>query len=148
MPFYYNERRQAVDGGSKFGLTLSISGPGGGWESPPSNLDLAFRQVGHTLGHVPERFPFPQAGDRRWRPFVRPAMETEATYQPILELVDGKGRRYGDAIAYGRFDGGRLKGGRILYAWFGLLETGEADVLLFDIFDLLAKELDKRNPGG
>jgi hypothetical protein len=63
-PFFYDQSGQAVSRSSEFGLTLK-----GGWENPPADAGLHFVQPQHLLQHIPQQFPFPAAGDLRWRPF-------------------------------------------------------------------------------
>ena len=126
-PFYYDESGQAVNRSSRFGLTLR-----GAWESPPTDTKLNFVQPQRYLSHVPEKFPFPTSGDQRWRPFF--AGDKHSRHTSLLVLRDADDNYLGDAVAYAELKGG----GRILYAWFTLLNGPYADALLYDLFDFVA----------
>jgi hypothetical protein len=158
MPFHYNEQDQAVGSSRKFGLPLSVSGPGGGWEEPPPDVDLRFVQVGGRLAHVPPAFPFPEAGDRRWRPFVRSELAEGDLFVPLIELRDAQGNHYGDAVAYvehraserasERAPTGTMRsmvgwsGGRLVYAWFGLLDSPYGEALLHDVLAFVGETVE------
>jgi len=133
MPFHYNAERQPVGTSSKLGLLLSVSGPRGGWEEPPEGVDLRFVQVGGRLPHLPPEFPFPDSGDLRWRPFVRSELAEGDRFTPLLELRDAQGKHYGDGVAYVEHKASEPKGGRILYAWFSLLDSPHGEALLYDL---------------
>lgn len=134
MPFYYDVQRRAVASHDKLGLPLSVSGPGGGWEEPPEGTDLRFLQLGDRLPHVPATFPFPAQGDRRWRPFRRSQLAHGDTFLPLVELRDAEGKLYGDAVAYVHHKASRPTGGKVLYVWFGLLDSPHGEALLHDLF--------------
>jgi hypothetical protein len=125
-PFYYDETGKAVVQSHRFGLTLR-----GGWERPPAGADLYFFQPVRRLPHVPNEFDFPASGDLRWRPFYD---QNHAEYVPLLQLRDGTGAYHGDGAAYTRLQ----TGGHVAYAWFGLLNTPQAEPLLYDVFTFLA----------
>jgi glycoprotein endo-alpha-1,2-mannosidase len=129
-PFYYDSDGQPVNHSARFGLTLSM-----GWEQPPANAELHFVQPEHRLLHVPEQFPFPMAGDLRWRPFFA-GSQTEN--MSILRLCDGDKEYLGDAVAFAQLNGG----GKILYVCFNLLEGPYRELLLYDIFDFMADQVD------
>jgi glycoprotein endo-alpha-1,2-mannosidase len=130
-PFYYDEDNNVVNGGGRFGLKIQ-----GGWERPPQDLKLNFLQPARHLSHVPEQFPFPAAGDLRWRAFFA-GKDTKHT--SLLQLKDGQGKYLGDAAAYAELP----DGGRVVYSWFSLLNGPHAEGLLYDIFDLVATKLRK-----
>jgi hypothetical protein len=130
-PFYRDENGQPVNQSHRFGLTLR-----GGWERPPEGVDLWFVQPDNKLPHVPARFPFPTSGDLRWRPFYQ---ANDAEYVPLLQLHNRAGDSFGDGVVYTR----PQSGGRVAYAWFGLLHTPQAEPLLYDLFTLLS---DRINP--
>jgi glycoprotein endo-alpha-1,2-mannosidase len=130
-PFYYDEDNNVVNGGGRFGLNIQ-----GGWERPPQDLKLNFLQPQRHLSHVPEQFPFPASGDLRWRAFFA-GKDTKHT--SLLQLHNGEGKYLGDAVAYAELK----NGGRIVYAWFSLLNGPHAEGLLYDIFDLVAIKLRK-----
>jgi hypothetical protein len=85
---------------------------------------------------VPEKFPFPASGDQRWRPFFA-GKDTKHT--SLLQLHDGRGKYLGDAVSCAELK----DGGRVVYAWFGLLNGPHAEGLLYDIFDFVATRLQK-----
>jgi len=130
-PFYRDENGQAVNQSYRFGLTLR-----GGWERPPQGVDLWFVPRDGQLPHVSTHFPFPTSGDLRWRPFYQ---ANHVEYIPLLQLRNRAGDSLGDAVVYAR----PQSGGHVAYAWFGLLNTPQAEPLLYDLFTLLA---DKLNP--
>ena len=139
MPFHYDQQRRVASGSHKFGLPLSISGPTGGWEEPPSDVELRFVQVGNRLPHVPAVFPFPQHGDWRWRPFVRSQLAEGDKFIPLVELRDDQGKHYGDAVAYVEHKASEPVGGKVLYAWFTLLDSPHGEALLHDLFAFVAE---------
>ncbi|MFH1267665.1 MAG: hypothetical protein ABIK89_18270, partial [Planctomycetota bacterium] len=144
MPFHYDRERGAVAGHDKLGLPLSVSGPDGGWEEPPEGVDLQFVQVGGQLPHVPAVFPFPEQGDPRWRPFVSSRLAEGDTFVPIVELRDGQGNHYGDAVAYVEHKASEPKGGKVLYVWFGLLDSPHGEALLHDLLGFVAGNVKSR----
>ena len=127
VPFYYNQDGEVTESGQQFGLTIHQRG----WIDPPSGARLDFVQSGHSLPHLPRRFPLPISGDRRWRPIFRGG---QSQYTSLIELQDTDKQSLGDAVAVVE----PPCGGRVLYAWFGLLEGPRADTLLYDLFDLIA----------
>ena len=130
-PFYYDENNKVLNRSAHFGLNIQSA-----WERPEQDSKLHFVQPQRYLRHVPEEFPFPASGDQRWRPFFA-GKDTKHT--SLLQLHDGEGKYLGDAVAYAD-----LKSeGRVVYAWFGLLNGPYAEALLYDIFDLVATKLQK-----
>ena len=130
-PFYYDENNKVVNNSGRFGLNIQ-----GGWERPPQGLKLRFVQPQRHLRHVPEQFPFPTSGDQRWRAFFA-GKDTKHT--SLLQLKDGEDKYLGDAVVYAELK----SGGRVVYAWFSLLNGPHAEGLLYDIFDLVAIKLQK-----
>ena len=128
-PFYRDADGQAVNHSARFGLTLRM-----GWEQPPEGRALRFVQPERRLPHVPAEFPFPEAGDLRWRPFLP---TDPKRHVPLLVLRDGAGKALGDAVAYAE----PKSGGRVLYVWFALLATPRADALLLDAFTFAAEQV-------
>jgi glycoprotein endo-alpha-1,2-mannosidase len=128
-PFYYDETGKAVNQSARFGLTLKM-----GWEHPPAGTILQFVQPARLLPHVPDRFDFPTGGDLRWRPFYQ---QSQVEYTPVLQLRDGTGGPLGDAAVCAKLP----TGGYVAYAWFGLLNTAQAEPLLYDLFTFLAGRL-------
>ena len=128
-PFYYDRDGRAVNRSSQFGLTIRM-----GWEQPPADAGLHFIQPERRLPHVPEKFPFPTAGDLRWRPFFA---GSRAENTSLLRLYDGDEKYLGDAVAYSELNGG----GKILYVCFNLLEGPHSEPLLYDVFDFIAARI-------
>ena len=126
-PFYYDENDRTANRSSQLGLTLRS-----GWESPPADTRLDFVQPQRYLSRLPEKFPFPTGGDRRWRPFF--AGDKHTSHTSLLVLRDADDNYLGDAVTYAELKGG----GRIMYTWFGLLQGPYAEGLLYDVFDYLA----------
>jgi hypothetical protein len=143
MPFNYNETGEAVGSSEKFGVPLSIAGPDGGWEAPPADVKLEFVQPGNRLPHVPQKFSFPKHGDLRWRPFVRSRLAEGDVFLPLLELRDDRGNHYGDAVAFVEHRATEPVGGRVIYAWSGLLNTSHRGALLCDLFSLAGEKIRK-----
>jgi glycoprotein endo-alpha-1,2-mannosidase len=125
-PFYYDANGQAVNHSGRFGLSLRM-----GWEQPPADAGLRFVQQKHLLLHVPEQFPFPTAGDLRWRPFF---VGGQMEHISLLQLRNDDKKYLGDAVAYAQLNGG----GKIIYVCFNLLKGPYCELLLYDIFDFIA----------
>jgi len=128
-PFHRDADGRSVNHSARFGLTLRH-----GWEDPPQGRALRFVQPERRLPHVPAEFPFPDAGDRRWRPFV-PAEGTR--HVPLLVLKDAAGKNLGEGAVYAEL----ASGGRVLYVWFALLGGPQADALLLDTFTFAAEHV-------
>ena len=130
-PFYYDQDGKAVSQAGRFGVTMR-----GGWERPQSDAKLTFVQPKRLLAHVPEEFAFPASGDLRWRAMFE---DGQAKYISLLQLYAGGEKYLGDAVAYAE----PKEGGRIIYAWFGLLNGPHAEAVVHDVFDFLASRLAK-----
>jgi hypothetical protein len=130
-PFYYDQDGKAVSQAGRFGVTIR-----GGWERPQSDAKLTFVQPKRLLPHVPGEFAFPASGDLRWRAMLE---DGQAKYTSLLQLHDGEKKYLGDAVAYAEPKGG----GRVIYAWFGLLNGPHAEAVVHDVFDFLASRLAK-----
>jgi hypothetical protein len=130
-PFYRDETGKPMNQSHRFGLTLKM-----GWEHPPAGADLRFVQPQRRLPHVSERFEFPASGDLRWRPCYN---QSQAEYIPLLQLRTRAGDNLGDGAVYAK----PSTGGHVGYAWFGLLNTPQAEPLLYDLFTFLAARLDQ-----
>lgn len=126
-PFYSNEQGRVVNDAARFGITLK-----GGWEQPPADKELFFEPSAKRKGFL-EQIPFPSSGDRRWRPFVRDMRHSE--YRPLLVLKDRQGTAYGDGLVIAK----TAEGGRVVYGWFGLLNTPQAEAVLAELFLLLTE---------
>ena len=130
-PFYYDQDGKAASQAGRFGVTIR-----GGWERPQSDAKLTFVQPKRLLAHVPGEFAFPASGDLRWRAMLE---NGQAKYTSLLQLRDGEEKSLGDAIAYAE----PKEGGRVIYAWFGLLNGPYAEAVVHDVFDFLASRLAK-----
>ena len=141
MPFHYSREGKAVANTDRFGLPLSIGGEGkaAGWERPPEDAELRFVQPEERLPNVPRSLPFSSSSASRWRPLVRGALQPEDVRVPLLVLRDGEGDYRGDGAVYVKLGSGDLGGGRVLYAWFGLLRTPHSQALLHDLFAFIAE---------
>jgi len=141
MPFYYDANGRAVAADGKLGLPLSVAGPDGGWERPPQGVKLELVQVGKRLPHLPARLPFPADADPRWRPLVRARLDPADVVVPLVELRDDKGKSYGEAVAYLEHKASEPKGGKIAYAWFGLVDSPHGEALVADLLALVAEKV-------
>lgn len=141
FPFYYNEAGRVVVSAPKFGLHVS-----GGWEKPPAEHRYTFRlnPQQKILTSLPDRFPFPEEGDPRWRPLWNRYGE-EALYIPLLTLYDEKGQSVGDGAAWVEFQRGEFAGARLGYVWATLL--GHPDYQGGLVLDLLRHALNTAMPG-
>ena len=140
MPMHYDHERRGVDGARRIGLPLSVGGSHGGWEQPPEGKTLEMVRVGDRLPNLPRKFPFPDA-DPRWRPLVRAELAEGDLVVPLLELRDTGGTSYGDAAVYLEHRQSEPKGARILYAWFGLMRSPQADDLLPGLLAFAAEKI-------
>jgi len=130
-PFYYDQDGKAVSQAGRFGVTIL-----GGWERPQSDAKLTFVQPKRLLPHLPGEFAFPASGDLRWRPMFESG---QTKYVSLLQLRGAEGKYLGDAVAYVELE----DGGRVLYAWFGLLNGPYAEAVVHDVFDFLASRVVK-----
>jgi glycoprotein endo-alpha-1,2-mannosidase len=129
-PFYYDESGNVVNRSAQFGLTLRM-----GWDKlPTATLRLTVRNdaLKHFSGPVPSALS--TIADQRWRPFYP---QDQKQYIPLLTMQKGSGENLGDAIAYAE----PRWGGRVLYVWFALLETTDAESILPDVFTFAAEKL-------
>ncbi len=139
FPFYYDGERP-VQRASMFGLTIAgsatppVAGQTG-FEQPPASVRFHFRCDTRRLPDMPARLPFPEGGDRRWRPMLKP--DPPHQYIPLITLVDSDGRRWGEGAAVIRYRAGELKGAQVAYVWFRLLEMPQAPALLNNLWMLL-----------
>lgn len=140
MPMHYDQHRRGVDGARQVGLPLSVGGPRGGWERPPDGKTLEMVRVDGRLPNLPEKFPFPDA-DPRWRPLVRSELAEGDLVVPLLDLKDTDGARYGDAAIYVEHRQSEPKGGKVLYAWFGLMRSPYTDDLLSGLMAFAAEKI-------
>ncbi|GIX05976.1 MAG: hypothetical protein KatS3mg115_0379 [Candidatus Poribacteria bacterium] len=130
FPFYYDETGEAVVAAPQLGLPVRQ-----GWETPPEGVVLTFQVNTERLRGLPQSAPFPDSGDRRWRPADQALAPEGADYHSLIRLVDSAGENYGDGAALVRYEGGRT-----LYLWMGLPRVfGPA--LYRAVFALLAEEL-------
>ena len=107
---------------------------GGSWDAPPAGTTVSFFVTDpRALPHVPSTFRFPPDGDRRWRPIQPGQAKGGIRVTPLLELRDGTGRSLGAGAAW--MHAGQ---GRVLYAWFRLLDLPEGDALFHDLWQAIA----------
>jgi hypothetical protein len=136
MPLYYDEHGHVVDGVRPLGLPLFVDSPG--WEIPPPDKKLQFHKLTAGLPHMPDRIDFSRAGDTRWRPMVRDRLSDNMHLTPLLELRDAGGGSHGLGAARVEHRAGPMRGGSIVYVWFGLLDRPHSEWLLYDLFDAVA----------
>jgi len=131
MPFYYDEVRSPtniVNHASGLWLPLVVS-----WERPQQDLKLTFFvRDKEKLPNVPEKFPFPESGDLRWRPLLPERASAEAKVHPIIELLDQNGKSHGLGAAIVR-----VGEGRVVYIWFRLIDIDVSEALLHDIWSFV-----------
>ena len=66
---------------------------------------------------------------------VRSGLSDEDIYIPFVTLKNEAGESYGDGGAYIEYRTGELKGARLAYVWFRLLDyPGVGDKLLYSLF--------------
>jgi hypothetical protein len=145
MPFHYNESGKPVARSGKLGLPLSVAGPAGGWERPPEGAKLHFVKLGNHLPRVPASIPFPSSGELRWRPFVRSELSPEDRVIPLIELRDGQGNSYGDAVVYVEHRASEPKGGRLLYVCCNLVESEHGETLIEDLLVFVARQIGRNS---
>lgn len=139
LPFYYADGKAANRAG-KFWLPLAVSAEPPiagktGFEVPPESR-MQFRWNRAALPRVGDApLPFPEGGDRRWRPALRTLARPDADYTPLVTLYDSQGRNWGDGAVWVRYPGGAAIG----YIWFRLLETPYAPLLLTHLFEQAAR---------
>ncbi|MEN3000509.1 MAG: hypothetical protein ABDI19_01555 [Armatimonadota bacterium] len=143
LPFCYDGER-VVNRAGFFGLPIassSLTPVAGqtGFEQPPEGVQLSFRCDTRHLPDMPARLPFPESGDRRWRPMFKQGLDPQDEYLPLVTLLDSEGRDWGEGAAVIRYRAGELKGAQVAYVWFRLLEIPQAPVLLHNLLTLLGK---------
>jgi hypothetical protein len=128
-PFYCDEQGMPIANDMAPLLPLS-----GSWDAPPAGTTVSFCVTDpRALPHVPSTFRFPPDGDRRWRP-IQPGQAKGGTrVTTLLELRDGTGRSLGAGAAW--MQTGQ---GRVLNAWFRLLDLPEGDALFHDLWQAIA----------
>jgi glycoprotein endo-alpha-1,2-mannosidase len=134
IPFYYDENKRAVNMASRLGLPIGM-----GFESPPGDKSSFFVKAKGMLPHWPQHTPFPKTGDQRWRPWTSRHMTGDADISILMcmECSDISS----NAVVYAQYTSGPLQGGKVLYAWFGLLNMPNSEALIFDLFDYAAETL-------
>lgn len=141
FPFYYADGK-AVGDARRFGLPIAGSSPNPlagmtGFEQPPvPNLQFFWNRTLMPSASA-EPMPFPEGGDRRWRPMLQSLVSPQDEYLPLISLRDGQGRSWGEGAGIVRYRSGALKGAVVGYAWFRLLEMPQAPILLEALFRLI-----------
>ncbi len=96
------------------------------FELPPnSNRRFLFRKLGwDSLNSIlPVQVEFPPLGDARFRPFAAGSLPEGATAQPIYEMIDDDGARYGTAMAVIRYDARKRPGHVGIYVSYPLFNA-------------------------
>lgn len=142
FPFYYNEKDEAHPVAAELLLPISGSGAFGrldymadvrGFETPPRE-DMFFKINKKYLTELPERIPFPKAGDRRFRPLVP---VKDAKVYKLISLYDPDGNYYGEAAAVLKWP----SGASTAYVWFRIWDFIEKpEVLINTVLRLVTSE--------
>ncbi len=143
MPMHYDRQGSVVGAAASVGLPLGVGRARGGWEEPPEGRTLAMVPSREHLPNLPERFGFPR-DDPRWRPLVRNDLAKADLVIPLIEVRDSRGGRYGAAAAYLEHRHSEPRGGKVLYAWFGLRHAGLGDGLLGALMAFAAERISPR----
>ena len=136
FPFHYDVRTGKAEVFSrKLGLPVR-----GGFEKPPEALAFYLNVDQKIVTGVPKEFPFPAEGDLRYRPIVRQGLSAEDVYIPFVTLKNQTGKDYGDGGAYVEYRTGELKGARLIYVWFRLLDYPEVgDQIIHSLLSWISK---------
>ena len=119
-PLLYDDSRKGVSHGITDMLALGIDN---GFEQPTNGVELTFHAKTNVLFGLPATAPFPTTGDLRWRPANRLRVPASEIYVPLVQLRDGTGEPYGDAVAYIEHRTPSLAGGKSLYVWMRTTEA-------------------------
>lgn len=145
FPFYYDQSGKVIGNSEAFGLPVR-----GGWEKPPQGVKLVFHcnPNQNIVTDLPETIPFPNEGDLRWRPIVKPKGKegVDFVYTPILTLRDDKGNEYGDGAAVLEYRTGDFAVGRLVYVWHTLWQTEAKLPLLTGLLRWVAQTVQERPP--
>ncbi|MBI2299211.1 MAG: carbohydrate-binding family 9-like protein [Armatimonadetes bacterium] len=138
-PFYYNEKDEAVANAAAFGLPIIH-----GWEKPPAEHRYTFvrNAAQKILTGVPDRLPWPEVGDPRFRGVAAPP---GSRYTPLLTLEDEKHTKVADAAAWIELTAGDLAGGQVGYVWSTLVQNPDWQSAI--LTDLLKQGLTAAAPG-
>ena len=130
-PFYYDENGQGREPELSFRPDTSAAAG----SSPPEGVDPAVRPAGPPAAARPRPFRFPHLrrpplaavlpSERRR---VRPSAPTAQRRRRLVSATPSSTPAAAD-------------GGQVAYAWFGLLDTPQAEPLLYDLFTFLATRL-------
>jgi len=110
-PLYYDDSRKGAPHAITDTLALGIDN---GFEQPPGGVDLTFYAKTNVLVGLPATAPFPKVGDLRWRPTNRTRVPAADIYVPLVQLKDGTGKSFGDAVTYIEHRTPELAGGKTL----------------------------------
>lgn len=119
-------------------LGLNISGEGTvQFEAPEESITFRLVEGAEELFSLPATFPFPEAGDQRYRP-VSPRVGLPGyDFRPIAVAVGASGREYGPGIAVVR--PGEEGAGVVVYVWGTLMDTGLGETITRDVLRLAAQ---------
>ena len=90
---------------------------------------------------LPASVPYPVKGDLRLRPAVRTRVPSYDIYRSLVDLRDGRGRTYGDAVAYIEHRTLPLSPGRTLYVAMRAPDAFGAAHFYPVLFDFIAAKL-------
>ena len=142
FPFYYSETGQAVVSARKLGFPIEVGGIGG-WETPPSNIELTFEIDNTVLVGLPSSVPFPRTGDLSWRPSSGTELPDGDIYLPLAQLKDENGNYYGDGIAYIEHRFSEPHNGKNIYVWMRMLDVLSAGDALYALFHLAGERMSR-----
>lgn len=132
---------QSATGSLNRFLGLNISGEGTTqFESPDESIEFRVSEAGRKLfPSLPERFPFPHAGDLRFRPASGHNLGEGVEFTAVAEAIGASGRNYGAGICLVDHKGGTLAGGRVVYLWGTLVQGEIGQSLIIDSLRLAAQ---------
>ena len=153
FPFFSNEKAEIVRSSGKFGLPI-VGSVGQeelatrlgkevlGWERPPKDISLAFHINKAALKTLPERVPYPEGGDLRWRPLDFERLDKDDVYIPLVRLQDSTGKNYGDAAGYIEHRVSSPHKGKNIYVWKRVTDLLNNEDFLFELFSFAAEKLE------
>lgn len=111
-------------------LGLNIAGKGTiEFERPKEQVEFLTHPA-QTLIPLPAKFPFPSAGEQRYRPVSGEYLLEGAVFTPIVSLVGKSGQQYGPGVALVVHEASPLAPGAVLYVWGPLLEGSQGETIL------------------
>ncbi len=147
-PFYYDSSRNHIPFAITDKLAMGIDSEYG-FDQPSGGMKLTFHARTNVLLGLPASVPFPQTGDRRWRPINRTRVPAADIYVPLVQLQDGGGTAQGDAAAYIEHRTGSLYSGKSIHVWMRTAESFGPDIFTPSLYQFIStrlKPLPSENP--